>query len=102
MIKHREGKTEPTQFERYLERFMFFVGLINPAFLIPQIIKIYFTHSHLVAGVSAIAFAGFSFSWLCWLFYAFVFRRWALFLSSLLSLTGNLLVSIGCIIYAAH
>ena len=43
MIKHGEDKTEPTKFEKYLERFMLFVGLINPAFLIPQIIKIYFT-----------------------------------------------------------
>lgn len=90
----------PFQFS--LERFMFFVGLINPAFLIPQIIKIYFTHTHLVGGVSAIAFAGFAISWFCWLYYGLVFNRWALVSSSLLSTIGNALVCVGCIIYTVN
>ena len=63
--------------KRYLAQF---VGLINPAFLIPKIIKIYFTHTHLVGGVSAIAFAGFTISWFCWIYNDLVFKRWAWFL----------------------
>ncbi len=83
-----------------IEQIMMFVAVLGPLGTIPQIVKIYFTHTHHVHGLSLSTWVTFSIISILWLFYGLMFRRTALIVANVLYTLVNGAVVVGILIYS--
>ena len=83
---------------RWIERFesaMIAVGVIGPFATLPQIIKLYFTHTQHAGGQSLVTWSLYSILSLLWCLYGLVESKPAIYLGNGLSLVMNLLMMAG-------
>ena len=85
---------------KWYDNFMLFFGLASPIFSIPQIVKIYFTNTHHVQGLSLIAWGVFSISSILWVVYGLIFKKNAIVVSNLFGFIAYSTITFGIILYA--
>lgn len=79
---------------------MMFVAVLGPLGTLPQVVKIYFTHTSHVHGLSLSTWAIFTIISILWLFYGVVFRRTALIVANVLYVLVNGAVVVGILIHS--
>ncbi len=74
---------------------MVVIGIIGPFALLPQVTKVYFTHSHHAGGHSLISWVLFAILSLIWLSYGFYEKKPSIYVGNTISLILNILMIIG-------
>lgn len=97
LYKNLEPYPHPSPAVRFLDRIIFVVGFLGPAFTIPQIWQIYGT-GH-AAGVSALTWSGYAAFNIVWIIYGLVHRERAITFTYSLWLIANTTVALGAIIF---
>jgi len=88
-----------TTLKRFLDRVVYAVGVLGPLFTLPQIIKIYSTHS--AAGVSIFSWGAFALFDIPWIIYGIVHKERPIVVTYTLWLIFNSVVVVGVLIYSA-
>ncbi len=83
---------------KFLEPTMVMLGVIGPFALLPQVIKVYITHSEHAGGHSLISWGLFAILSLLWLSYGLYQKRPSIYVGNTVSLILNLLMMVGIII----
>ncbi len=81
------------------EQFMLYFGLCSPIFTIPQLIKVYFTHSHHVAGLSLLAWVAYTIVSASWAIYGIIYNKKAIIAANSLACVLNAIISVGIVYY---
>jgi len=82
------------------ESAMVFIGIIGPFATLPQLIKLYFTHSQHAGGQSLITWSLYAVLSLIWLTYGLIEKQPAIYLGNGVSLVINLLMVAGIIYHS--
>ena len=82
------------------ESAMIIVGVVGPFATLPQIIKLYFTHTQHASGQSLVTCSLYSILSLLWCLYGSVEMKPAIYLGNGISLVMNLLMVAGILIHA--
>ncbi|MBL8905134.1 MAG: SemiSWEET transporter [Rhizobiales bacterium] len=82
------------------DRFMVFAGLISPLATIPQIVKLYATHTELAAGQSLTTWALYTIIAALWAVYGIINRQLAVLVGNALGTLIYAIVAIGIVIHA--
>lgn len=82
------------------DRFMVFAGLVNPLATIPQIIKVYGTHSEQVSGQSLTTWTIYTTLALLWVIYGAANRQLAVMVGNIFGTIAYAAVAIGIVIHA--
>ena len=85
--------------QKRAEKVMSFIGPIAPLFIIPQIIKIFFTHTHNIAGVSLLTWLSYVIFSAFWVMYGITRKSIAIILTNLLFLIADTIVVVGLLIW---
>ncbi|MDA1101711.1 MAG: SemiSWEET transporter [Proteobacteria bacterium] len=85
---------------KFLEPTMVMIGVIGPFALLPQVIKIYITHSEHAGGHSLIDWSLFAILSLIWLSYGLYEKKPSIYIGNTISLIRNLLMIVGILIQA--
>lgn len=85
---------------RLFEKVMIAFGIIGPCSTIPQIIKLYHTHSHHAAGFSLTTWSMYLLLSVLWLTYGILTRMPAIYVSNGLYAAANLVMVAGIIYHA--
>ena len=85
---------------RDFEGFMLLMGIIGPLATVPQLIKLYHTHSHHAHGLSLSTWIAYSILALLWFLYGFVERNAPIWIGNLIGLAMDSLMVIGILIHA--
>lgn len=80
-----------------LDKMMFFVGLIGPFMMIPQILKIYFERD--ASSIALTSWVLFSFVALCWTMYGLAHKNKVIVVSNFAWMIAYVFVIIGAIMY---
>ena len=88
-----------TKKEKFMEYCMLITGPLGSVFTIPQIIKIYFTHTHLVQSLSILTWTVYLIICLLWVVYGIIFRRKAVLITNMLYVITYTVIVIGIIYY---
>ena len=95
-----EETTVVSPLQTQLERVMLVVALIGPLGTVPQVVKVFFTHTHHVHGLSLTTWGSFTLISMMWLAYGVVFRRTALIVANILYVVVNGAVVTGILMYS--
>ena len=79
---------------------MVVTGVVQPLATLPQIIKLYCTHSQHAAGQSLSTWSIFALATLLWVVYGLLNRKPAIYVGNIIGVTMNLLMVIGILIHA--
>ena len=90
----------PIEVQKKMERIMLFVAVIGPLGTVPQVVKVFFTHTHLVHGLSLFTWLTFTIISALWLFYGLTFKRTALVVANSLYVVVNGAVVTGILLYS--
>jgi MtN3 and saliva related transmembrane protein len=85
---------------RYFEISMLIMGIVGPFATAPQLIKLYFTHSHHAHGLSLSSWIAYSLLALFWFLYGLVHKNAPIWVGNLIGLVMDLLMVIGILIHA--
>jgi MtN3 and saliva related transmembrane protein len=85
---------------RIFEPLMVFTGIVQPLGTLPQISKLYFTHSEHASGQSLATWCIFLFATLLWVVYGLLNRKPAIYVGNIIGVTMNLLMVIGILHHA--
>lgn len=96
----QELPTLRAKFIRFFEKVMIAFGIIGPCSTIPQIIKLYHTHSHLAEGFSLTTWSMYLLLSVLWLTYGILTRMPAIYVSNGLYAAANLIMVIGIVFHA--
>jgi MtN3 and saliva related transmembrane protein len=94
-----EGKSA-REWLRHLEPFMIVVGFVGPFSTLPQLSKLYLTHSDHAAGFSLITWTLYAALSTLWFIYGLYIKKPAIYMSNGLSGIMNYAMAIGIIIHA--
>jgi uncharacterized protein with PQ loop repeat len=89
----------PAWVERY-EGAMIIIGVVGPFATLPQLIKLYMTHSQHAPGQSLVTWVLYLILSFLWVVYGLITRKKAIYLGNGLSAFMNLLMVVGIIIHA--
>jgi uncharacterized protein with PQ loop repeat len=82
------------------EPLMVVVGIVTPLATLPQIIKLYLTHSQHAAGQSLTTWSIYTLTSLLWVIYGLLNHKAALYVGGILGVTMDLLMVVGILIHA--
>ncbi|KIC39987.1 membrane protein [Ruegeria sp. ANG-R] len=82
------------------ESFMVFIGIVGPFATLPQLIKLYFTHSDHASGQSLVSWSLFATLSFLWFTYGLVVGKLPIYVGNGLSMVMNLLMVVGILIHA--
>jgi MtN3 and saliva related transmembrane protein len=85
---------------KYFEISMLIMGIVGPFATAPQLIKLYFTHSHHAHGLSLSSWIAYSLLALFWFLYGLVHKNAPIWVGNLIGLVMDLLMVIGILIHA--
>jgi MtN3 and saliva related transmembrane protein len=88
--------------QRRAEKVMSVIGPIAPLLTIPQIIKIFFTHTHHTAGVSLLTWLSYTIFSAFWLMYGIAKKSKAIILTNLLFVIADATVVAGVLIWGEN
>jgi uncharacterized protein with PQ loop repeat len=80
LYRRLEKFPHPNFFKRTLDRLMYFVALVSPAALVPQVWQVYATQD--VAGLAISSWALLFTINMLWTIYSIVHREWPLFIAT--------------------
>ncbi|MEP2030288.1 MAG: SemiSWEET transporter [Paracoccaceae bacterium] len=89
----------PEWVERY-EGAMIIIGIVGPFATLPQLVKLYLTHSHHASGQSLLTWAMYFGLSVLWFVYGLVTRKKAIYFGNGLSAVMNFLMVVGIMIHA--
>ena len=99
--KRKKKKMEPYPhnhpFKRFMDKFVYVIGIAGPLIASTQVYKIY--HDQTAAGVSVTTFAFNAFMNMTWMMYGFLHKEKPIIASAFLWFLIDLLVAIGVVIY---
>ena len=85
---------------RYFEILMLMMGIIGPLATAPQLIKLFYTHSHHAQGLSLSSWIAYSLLALLWFIYGLVHKNVPIWVGNSIGLVMDLLMVIGILIHA--
>ena len=85
---------------RYFEILMLMMGIIGPLATAPQLIKLYYTHSHHAHGLSLSSWIAYSLLALLWFIYGLVHKNVPIWVGNSIGLMMDLFMVIGILIHA--
>jgi len=85
---------------KFFEPAMVVLGVVGPMAALPQVIKLWFTHSHHAHGQSLLTWGMYAVLSIVWLAYGLYVNRPPLYLGQAVQLTLNMLMVIGIVIHA--
>jgi MtN3 and saliva related transmembrane protein len=85
---------------RMLEPVMLVVGIVQPLATLPQISKLYWTHSQHASGQSLTTWSIYAVATLLWVIYGVLNRKLAVYVSNGIGLVMNLLMVNGILLHA--
>jgi MtN3 and saliva related transmembrane protein len=85
---------------RKFEIFMLTMGIVGPFATAPQLIKLYFTHSHHAHGLSLSTWTAYLLLAILWFIYGLVHKNAPIWVGNLIGLVMDLLMVIGILIHA--
>ncbi|MDP3966138.1 MAG: SemiSWEET family transporter [archaeon] len=96
---HSKGEVYPNPNKkiRVLDKIIYIVGIIGPAMLLPQVIKIFTSKN--AEGVSFFSYAFLAIFSIIWLLYGIVHKEKPIIITNALWIVFHLLVAIGVLIY---
>ena len=97
MYRNLEPFPHPATLKRFLDRIIFVVGFLGPAFTIPQLWLIYV--DHVADGVSVLSWASYALFNVVWILYGIVHKENAITFTYTLWLVVNSLVAVGALVY---
>lgn len=97
LYKNLEPFPHPQFWLRFLDRLIFVVGFLGPAFTIPQIWEIFVVGN--AAGVSSLTWGAYAVMDIPWILYGIMHRETAITFTYSLWLFTNVLVAIGALAY---
>jgi len=89
-----------TQFLKYLEPFMVVVGTVGPFATLPQLSKLYLTHSHHAAGYSLTTWGLYTTLSALWFAYGAYLKKPAIYVGNGLNTLLNFAMVVGIILHA--
>ncbi len=92
-----EKYPHPDKFKNFLDKFIFFIGLMGPVMTIPQVWQIYSTQD--ATGVSLISWSWYLFSAFVWLAYGIIHKEKAIVFAQSLWIVTEIILITGIIIY---
>ncbi|WP_372570429.1 SemiSWEET transporter [Ruegeria jejuensis] len=87
-------------FMKHFEGFMVFVGVVGPFATLPQLVKLYFTHSQHASGQSLVTWSLYAALSLLWFVYGLMVKKLPIYVGNGISMVLNLLMVIGIMIHA--
>lgn len=96
-------KLENSNLGHWLQRFesfMIFVGIVGPFATLPQLIKLYFTHSQHATGQSLLSWSLYAGLSLLWFVYGLIVGKLPIYAGNGISMVLNLLMVAGILIHA--
>jgi len=93
-------KTNLGQWLKRFEGFMVFVGVVGPFATLPQLIKLYFTHSQHASGQSLITWSLYAALSLLWFIYGLVVGKLPIYVGNGLSMALNILMVVGILVHS--
>lgn len=87
-------------FQKKMERVMMVVAVLGPLGTVPQVVKVFFTHTQHAHGLSLFTWATFTIISALWLFYGLAFKRTALIIANTLYVLVNGAVVVGIVVYS--
>jgi MtN3 and saliva related transmembrane protein len=100
VIRMTGNATNKAAWLRYFEISMLMMGIIGPLATAPQLIKLYFTHSHHAQGLSLSSWIAYSLLALLWFLYGLVHKNAPIWVGNLIGLVMDILMVIGILIHA--
>ena len=85
---------------KYFEAFMLLMGIVGPFATAPQLVKLYYTHSHHAPGLSLSSWLAYLFLSVLWFFYGLLHKNAPIWVGNLTGSVMNLLMVIGILIHA--
>ncbi len=82
------------------EGFMVFVGVVGPFATLPQLMKLYFTHSQHASGQSLLSWSLYAGLSMLWFIYGLVVGKLPIYVGNGISMILNILMVIGILIHA--
>lgn len=82
------------------EGFMVFVGVVGPFATLPQLVKLYLTHSHHASGQSLLSWSLYTALSLLWFAYSLVVGKLPIYVGNGISMVLNFLMVVGILIHA--
>ena len=98
MYENLEEFPSKDPFKRFLDRFIFVVGLLGPVMTIPQLVNVWVLRE--TAGVSAISWASYAVFNLVWVTYGIVHREKPIIFTYVLWFFVNAAVALGTVVNA--
>ena len=95
--KKLEKYPHPDKFKRFLDKFIYVVGVAAPIFTLPQIYSIWIGKN--AAGVSLVTWSAYAFSGVIWFVYGIVHKEKPLIVTYFLWIILNSMVIAGVLIY---
>ncbi|WP_298855233.1 SemiSWEET transporter [uncultured Ruegeria sp.] len=99
-LAEKIGKSKPGQLMARFEGFMVFIGVVGPFATLPQLVKLYFTHSQHATGQSLLSWSLYAGLSMLWFFYGLVVGKLPIYVGNGISMILNLLMVIGILIHA--
>jgi len=85
---------------RYFEAFMLIMGIVGPFATAPQLVKLFYTHSHHAPGLSLSSWSAYLFLSVLWFLYGLIHKNAPIWVSNLIGTVMYLLMVIGILIHA--
>ena len=95
--KH-EPFPHPKKFKRFMDKAIFFVGMIGPIMTVPQILKIWI--DHLASGVSIVTWSTYIITGAFWLLYGIAHKEKPIILTNIAWIISEFLIVLGLLIYS--
>ena len=103
MAESLAEKLEKSELGHWMQRFegfMVFIGVVGPFATLPQLIKLYFTHSQHATGQSLLSWSLYAALSFLWFAYGLVVGKLPIYVGNGISMVLNLLMVIGILIHA--
>ncbi|MCL6284588.1 SemiSWEET transporter [Ruegeria sp. 2012CJ41-6] len=85
---------------KHFEGFMVFVGVVGPFATLPQLAKLYLTHSQHASGQSLVTWSLYAALSLLWFAYGLMVKKLPIYVGNGISMVLNLLMVVGILIHA--
>ena len=92
-----EPYPHPDPLKRFMDRFIYVVGLLGPVLTIPQILQIWVLKD--ASGVNVLTWGTYVFTAICWTVYGTIHKNKPLIIANSLWIVINFLVMLGAILY---
>lgn len=86
-----------TRTKRFMDRSIYFVGMLGPIMTTPQILKIWYEEN--ASGISVVTWSAYTLVHLFWILYGMVHREKPIIFLNLASVCMNIVVILGAFLY---